>query len=632
MKRKKYGILFLTLLPGWAYAQNHWSVQSPDKKIKLDFSIQNLAPHPFGGNSPDHATYAVSYLDREVIRPSRLGLVVGGKAELSSCFRVKGHQLHSHTGSWKPSYGEQSQYPDNFNELSIHLTEYVAPYRDLVIHFRAYNEGIAVRYSFPSIKKQEVLNIVNELTEFNLPDSSWVWAEYGALSQGLYQKVQLTQLKPNCELPLLAQTESGFVCIAETANDNYPRSYIAPNPRKGSTIQLRGEANLTSGQTTPWRVVMIGKTAGELLEHNYLLMNLNEPSIMGDWSWIKPGRIIRDVTLSTQGSKAYIDYAAYRGLSGIILDWGWYGKPFSDAADARRVNVVYPMTGEPFKDHTGLALPEVLAYAKSKKIDVWLYVNYQALERQLDELLPLYQSWGIVGIKPGFVRVASQEWEKWTHHLVRKAAQYKLMVDIHDSYRPSGFSRTYPNLLTQEGIRGNEANPDATQHTMQPFTRFVIGAADYTPCYCKPGMTTSFAHRLAMPIITYSPLQSFFWGEKLNEDCHYAPELALWTAIPTVWDETKVVAGEPGEYIIMARRKDKTWYLGAITNNNARVIQIPLAFLGAGQRATAQVYTDGGDDITSYTKVITESRPTASNDVWTFSLKPSGGMAAKIEM
>ena len=169
---------------------------------------------------------------------------------------------------------------------------------------------------------------------------------------------------------------------------------------------------------------------------------------------------------------------------------------------------------------------------------MFLYVNRQGLECYADKIFPLYQKWGIKGIKPGFVNVGNQEWQEWIESIVAKAAKYNLLVDIHDAYRPNGFSRTYPNLLTQEGIHGNEQVPNADHNTMLPFTRFTIGAGDYTPGYTRKDLQTTFAHRLALPVIYYSPAQFLFWNEKLTDE-HKRPELDFWKNIPTVWQDTK---------------------------------------------------------------------------------------------
>lgn len=612
-------------------AQEKITVSSPDQLIKISFFLQKLSVYNYGGNSPDGPFYEVTYKGNPILLPSRLGLGIGGNPELSSCFKIISQETKHQEGTWPPIYGERNSYPDNYNELTIKLQEYVKPGRTLIIRFRAYNEGIAISYGFPFIKKGEMLNVTKEFTEFRFPENTEVWTEYNQASQGTYSKDPVESLRSNCELPLFTKTKSGYACIAETGNDNYPRAFVQP-AKQGAQIQLRGEANIRAGEISPWRVIMIGSTAGEVVEHNYLLLNLNAPNQIADCSWIKPCKLVREITLSTAGAKKSIDYAVDHGIDAIIFDAGWYGPVNNDSCNASKINVVGSMSGLPIENHTGLSLQEVLKYAASKGIDVWLYINYQALERQMDELLPLYQSWGVKGIKPGFVRVGNQQWEKWLHDLVRKAAKCKLMVDPHDQYRPTGFSRTYPNLLTQEGIRGNETNPDASQTTMLPFTRFVIGAGDYTPCYCKEKLTTTFAHRLALPVLYYSPAQFFFWSEDITTSCHESPELELWKTIPTVWDDTKILAGEPGEFAITARKTGSDWYVGAITNMASRDIEISLSFLDAGRNYEARVYTDGGQEVGTPTQVKMYNQKVSSSDVLSFKLKPSGGVALKISI
>ena len=191
-----------------------------------------------------------------------------------------------------------------------------------------------------------------------------------------------------------------------------------------------------------------------------------------------------------------------------------------------------------------------------------VYVNQRALVQQLDSLLPLYKKWGLKGIKFGFVQIGNQHWSTWLHDAVRKCAEYEMMVDIHDEYRPTGFSRTYPNLMTQEGIRGNEEMPDATHNTILPYTRFLAGAGDYTLCYFNSRVKNTKAHQLAMAAVYYSPLQFMFWYD--NPAMYKGEEeLEFWKAIPTVWDESRALDGEIGEYIVQARRSGKEWFVGA---------------------------------------------------------------------
>ena len=254
-----------------------------------------------------------------------------------------------------------------------------------------------------------------------------------------------------------------------------------------------------------------------------------------------------------------------------------------------------------------------------------VYVNQRALVQQLDSLLPLYKKWGLKGIKFGFVQIGNQHWSTWLHDAVRKCAEYEMMVDIHDEYRPTGFSRTYPNLMTQEGIGGNEEMPDATHNTILPYTRFLAGAGDYTLCYFNGRVKNTKAHQLAMAAVYYSPLQFLFWydnpamyrGEK---------ELDFWKNIPTVWDESCALDGEIGEYIVQARRSGEEWFVGAMTNIEARTITLSTDFLKPGTKYMVSLYEDDGK-LNTRTKVRITHKKIKAGDKLTLKLKESGGAA-----
>ncbi|WP_408641496.1 glycoside hydrolase family 97 catalytic domain-containing protein [Spirosoma telluris] len=330
---------------------------------------------------------------------------------------------------------------------------------------------------------------------------------------------------------------------------------------------------------------------------------------------------MREVTLSTDGAKKVVDFAVRQHIDYIHFDAGWYGHEYDPLANATTVCV------DPGRNPKGdLDLPEVIRYARSKGRKVMLYVNHLALERQLDTLFPLYRRWGVSGIKFGFVSVGSQYWTNWLHEAVKKAAQYQLVVDIHDDYRPSGFSRTYPNLLSQEGVLGNEGFPDATHNTMLPFTRYIAGAGDYTFCFntdtVRPGKgKTTQAHQLALPVIYFSPLQFLFWYGRPDQYPN-TTEFAFWKNLPTVWDDTRLVDGMPGEFVTTARRKGTDWYLGSITNVQARSVLILLKFLPAGKQFMATLYEDDGRG-----GVKTSHKHVTASTTLTAKLRPSGGMA-----
>jgi len=347
---------------------------------------------------------------------------------------------------------------------------------------------------------------------------------------------------------------------------------------------------------------------------------------------------MREITLSMKGAKELIDFAVKRKLQYIHFDAGWYGYEYVVSSDASHVHV------DPRRNaNSDLNMQEVIKYANEKGIGVFLYVNQRALYKQLDELLPLYQKWGVKGIKFGFVEVGSYKWTTWLHDAVKKCAKYNLMVDIHDEYRPTGFSRTYPNLLTQEGIRGNEDMPEATNSTIQPFTRFIAGAADHTICYYhRPElkkqlaeiqnasvMKTTSGHQLALAVVLYSPLQFLYWYDQPG-DVQDEPELEFFDHVSTVWDDTKVLDSEIGKYVTIARRKGDDWFVGTVTNTEKRYLEIPLDFLKPGKKYEAHIYRD--DPASKIrTKISIKKMNVTSRSVLDAKLVASGGQAVWIK-
>ena len=341
---------------------------------------------------------------------------------------------------------------------------------------------------------------------------------------------------------------------------------------------------------------------------------MNPENKLENTSWIKPGKVIRVGKLTQADAKLCVDFAAERGLQYIHLDAGWYGPEIKMSSDAAKVS-----------ETRDLNIPELTAYAASKGIGVFVYVNQRALFQQLDTILPLYKKWGLKGIKFGFVQVGSNRWTTWMHEAVKKCAEYGLMVDIHDEYRPTGFSRTYPNLMSQEGIRGNEEMPDATHNTTLPFTRFLAGAADYTVCYYNSRVKNTNAHQLALSVVYYSPLQFLYWYAQPSS---YSgePEIEFFDKVKTVWDDTKVINGEIGKYITTARRSGDEWFAGTITNTEARKVTVPLTFLDKTKKYVASIYTDD-DAVKTKTHVRVSKYIVNGDNILNLSVKASGGVA-----
>ena len=565
------------------------SVTSPNGNHSFILTISNEGK-PF---------YSVNYKEAKVIGSSLLGFEIIESEISNLALEIQDAETKDVKTSWKPVYGEKNEYPDNYSETLIKLSGKGAFFD---IRVRAYNEGVAFRYEFKDSIASKTIR--KELTEFKLSAATTAWASRNA--QGKIDKTPVSKIDSVVERPLLAQlSDSVFVAIGEAALVDFARMKLKGDKTSPGTLSASLSGKVVLGHTTnksPWRFVMAGSHPGEILENNYLLLNLNEPNKIDDTDYIRPGKIIRELTLGTEAGLVCVDIAVKHNLQYIDFDADWYGNEYDDASDATTVTV------DPKRSKENLDLKRVIDYANEKGIGVILYVNRRALEKQLDEVLPLLKKWGVAGIKYGFVKVGSQKWTSWLHDAVRKAAEHELMVDVHDKYRPTGYSRTYPNLMTQEGIRGDEESPDNAQVTNTIFTRMIAGSGDQTNCYFAPRVTEkmgSHASQLAKAVCIYSPWQFLYWydrpqGAKVraggaggsNAYIKEVPELAWFDALPTVWDDTKVIGGYPGEYAIVARRKGKEWFIGAINAEKERDIRIPLEFLEQGKKYTAVVYTD----------------------------------------
>lgn len=618
-------LLQLALLPLIAFGQ---SLSSPDGKYVIGI---------------DGMTYTITYNNKVIVERSQLGVDIdnrlfesalavprGENENWCSDLQLKGEERITVDTTWTPLYGENNRIRDHYNQLVLHYEKgsngqgvvsdgydkrkYYA--MDIVV--RAYNEGIAFRYHFPQVANNLFLHIKGEQTSFRMPEGTMAWYEEWA--QGPYIKQPLNIKNEGfewfeSERPLLLQVPSGcYVALLEAQMKDYTRGKFRLKAENELQVAMYDCADIISPYYTPWRVVMVGEKAVDLINHKEIVLNLNEERADADWTWVRPGKAFRSCRLDKENIMRSIDYCAEFGIDYVELDAGWYGPEGRVESDARKVIETRDFT-----------MPEVCQYARSKGVGVWVYVNQRALYRQLDELLPLYQQWGISGIKFGFVHVGNQKWSTWLHNAIEKCARYHIMVDIHDEYRPTGLSRTYPNLLTQEGIRGNEEMPDADHNTLLPFTRYLCGPADYTLCYFNNRVKNTKGHQLAMAAVYYSPLQFYFWYDNPFVD-KGEEELEFWKDCPTTFDESIALDGTPGEYIIQARRSGNEWYVGAMTNTQARTISIPTDFLPKG-KYVVEVYNDD-PTLSTRTKVKREQmKVKGGGKPIVLQLQPSGGAA-----
>ena len=588
--------------------------------------------------SIDGMSYSISYDGQPIILESQMGVDIDNRLFESalgvprgeyrnwcSDLELRGQVQTTADNTWTPLYGENARIRDHYNQLVLHYEKGSngqgtvsqgydkRKYYAMDIIVRAYDEGIAFRYHFPETSNGLFLHITGERTTFRMPQGTLAWYEEWA--QGPFEKRPLSGEWYESERPLLMQTPGGtYVALLEAAMKDYARGKFRLLRDNELQVSLYGCADIISPYDTPWRVVMAGQRAVDLINHKQLILNLNTECQIRDTGWIKPGKAFRSTRLDRAGIFRSIDFCKAMGFDYVELDAGWYGPEGKVASDARQVI--------PTRD---FSMPEVCEYARSQGIGVWIYVNQRALYRQLDELLPLYRQWGISGIKFGFVQIGSQQWSTWLHDAVAKCAEHHLMVDIHDEYRPTGLSRTYPNVLTQEGIAGNEEMPDATHNTLLPFTRYLCGPADYTLCYFNTRVKNTRGHQLAMAAVYYSPLQFYFWYDTPFPNGWEGDELQFWRHCPTVFDESLALDGIPGEYIVQARRSGQEWFVGAMTNTQGRSVTISTDFLPAG-KYEVRIYND---DPTADTpsKVKSERRTVKSGSSIKLNLQPSGGAA-----
>jgi alpha-glucosidase len=608
-------------------------LKSPDGNVTVTFAVRD------DGARKGCLFYSVSYRGKPVVVESRLGFVLKDAPALDGGFKVVKLSRASRDETWKPVYGERSSYRDHYNQIAVELEETAAPCRRMSLAFRAYDEGAAFCYTLPKQPAMERVSIAKENTEFRFTADHVTWAVYSA--QGNYAKVALSQVKPGCERPLPIQVaDDCYAAVGEARLVDYARMKLAPLKGAANSLvsDLTGGVEATLPLTTPWRFVMLARSPGRLLENNFLLLNLNDPCAIADTSWIKPGKVIREVTLTTTGGKACVDFAVKRGLQYVEFDAGWYGHEYDDASDASAVNV------DPKRSKGPLDLQAVIAYAKQHGIGVILYVNRRALEKQLDQILPLYRTWGVAGVKYGFVNVGTQQWTSWLHDAVRKAAAHRLMVDIHDEYRPTGYSRTYPNLMTQEGIAGDETSPLNTNTLAILFSRLLCGAADNTICYYAPRVDekATHAYQLAKAVCLYSPWQFLYWydrppnapekvGGAGNAETRIGddPELEFYNHVPTVWDDTRVIHGRIGEFAVIARRSGAEWFVGGMNNGEARTLEMPLSFLARDRKYTAHIYSDD-PSVTTRTRVKIERRLANAATTLKLTMPAQGGQAIRI--
>jgi alpha-glucosidase len=579
---------------------------------------------------------------KTVINVSDLGIRLSDGTALGSDVTVIDAGFRAGRDTWSPVYGRNATVTDLYQEQRWTLRDTASGIR-FGVQIRAYRTGVALRYVLSDTATDTATGagtatIADELTTFVFPAGTTV---YSARDENAYEPVapdaipstgtSSTDQGPLTDLPLTATLSNGIIaCVCESSRVNFPRLMLSSVPGQPGTLSAflmehtaRGTGPVETTTTvstpfaTPWRAVVIGSTHAELVDNAELVLNLAPANALTDTSWIKPGKVFR-CELSTAAGLAGVDFAVARGLEYVEYDAGWYGPEFT--------------TTDATTPIAAIDLPSVISYATEKGIGVFLYVNRLALT-DADSLFGLYKSWGVTGIKLGFINDGTQAMTDQIIGWARTAAEYRLLIDMHDDVRPFGFERTYPNWISLEGVRGNEQFPTAKHNVTLPFARNIGGPMDYTICYGQSRNKTTNAHQMAMAAVYYQPLNFLFWYDKPSKYANTAnwPGLPWFDAVPTTWDESRTLAGSIGEYVAVARRNGSTWYLGAMTDETARTLSIPLSFLGDGTY-TATVYADGPPGTSPFrTPVVVSTRTVTSQTTLDVAMAAAGGQAIVLE-
>nr|WP_258405146.1 glycoside hydrolase family 97 protein [Shewanella psychrotolerans] len=652
-------------------------VSSPEKQIVVELTDNNQGPQ-----------YRVLFQGQPVINDSKLGLVFQSLGEFGSKFTIEETQTSKVARKWQQPWGERQWVIDRHNGLSTKLSN--GKYY-FYVDIKAFDDGVGFRYRVPKQADLNQLNITQELTEFSIDQADkatawWIPARGWNRYEYLYNKTPLTKID-RVHTPFTFKLDNGVhMSIHEAALVDYAAMTL--DQRRDGILR----ADLTpwsdglkvkthAGFSTPWRTIQIANNATGLLNSD-LILNLNEPNKLGDVTWVEPGKYVgiwwgMHLNENTWGSgdkhgattdetKRYMDFAADNGFAGVLVEgWniGWDGSWFHNG-DVFSFTETYP----------DFDLPEIAAYGATKGVRLIGHhetsgsvTNYR---KQMTDAYDMYQKYGVTQIKTGYVAdggdikrvdadgIIRHEWHDGQFmvneylHSVTEAAKRQISINTHEPIKDTGLRRTYPNWISREGARGQEFNawgtpPNNPSHTTTlAYTRMLAGPMDFTPGIfdlAPKGLDavnrvqTTLTKQLALYVVLYSPIQM---AADLPRNYAKHPDAFKFIQdVPTDWQQSIALAGEVGEYVVFARQErggkshGNDWYLGAITDDTARKIEIDLDFLEPNKRYEAQIYRDG-DKANWRTKpydYVIENQLVNHKDKLTLSLASSGGTAIRFK-
>lgn len=629
------------------FSQAIFKLNSPDKKIQTNIKLGN------------YVEFEVLYGSDAIIEYSRISMNINEDKILGQAAKIRKKILGSVDKMIFPVVAEKfSSIPEKYNELELDCKG------NYSIIFRAYNQGIAWRFA---TKFKNDIKVNSENISLNFPKGSSIWfpEEDAFFSHNeryyLYEEIDSISADRFCSLPALVESKSGIkVLITESDLQDYPGMWLKGTGSAGLKGVFPGKA-LQENQTCdrdvsvseyadyfcvtkgtrafPWRILAIAENDGDLIT-NQLSYLLAEPNKIEDTSWIKPGKVAWDwwnawniygvdfeAGVNTETYKYYIDFASNYGIEYIILDEGWY-----------------PL-GNLLETVPEIDMEDILAYAKEKNVGVILWVIWKTLEDQWEKAFDQFEKWGIKGLKVDFMQRDDQWMVNYYWRVAKEAAKRKMLIDFHGSYKPSGLRRTYPNVITREGLRGLEQSKWLDKNTPDhnvtlPFIRMVAGPMDYTPgamvnaskknfkeVFTQPMSMGTRCHQLAMYVVYESPLQML-----CDNPSNYLKEpecMEFLSEVPTVWDTTIVLSAKIGNHIALARKHKNKWFLGAMTNWDPRDLEIDFSFLEEGEYELT-IWQDGvnANRYAADFKKITENVSAGSK--LNISLAQGGGWVAVI--
>jgi alpha-glucosidase len=626
-------------------------VRSPDGTIEVAATVAGTL------------SYTIQVDGQPVIIASKLGLKLRDGITFGQNATLVRATNQNIDVTWENPFGKRRTVHDQHNQLHLLLREQSADGLTFEMVFRVFDDGVAFRYELLSQPGMRDFVLEQEFSEFRFPGDFPCYA--GEQEKGFvgpqeweFARRRLSDIKPDSiiGLPILVEAPAAWVAIAEADLLDWAGMWFGGLEAKPGTTELtetvpvglvsklsprpdgEGLVQARAPHRSPWRVIMIGREPGRLIESE-IVHNLSTQSQINDSSWVKPGMMAwdhwwtGDTVMDTATIKEYIQLAAEMGWPYQLVDAGWYGE--SNKAEADISKVV-----------DSLDMEEVRRFAHEKGVRLWLWLHWTDVDRNdaYKKAFPLFKEWGIAGVKIDFVDRDDQEMIRWYEKITRAAAENQLMVNFHGAFKTSGFDRTFPNQITREGVLGNEYNKWSKRVTPEhkvilPFTRYLAGAGDFTPGgfvnrqparfeSTKPTQTQGTrAAELALFIVYDSPLTCVCDHPKHYRDQPGADFLKL---VPTVWEDTRVLDGVVGEYVVIARQSGNDWFVGALTNSQARRVTVDLGFLAPGEWKM-QLWKDGTDAAENAEHLATDERTVHSGETIRWQLAPAGGCVARLQ-